>query len=138
MDLSAMFENINWVAILGATVVSMVWSFVWYSKSLAGKQWMEAVGVKESELQKAYAKGVMPVVFFLSVISSFTLAILLSDVQGWVDGIFDGLVIGVGLAATQVLILYAFALRSRKLMMIDATWVIVDFSLMGLTIGLIS
>ena len=138
MDLSYLVDNLNWVAVLGAWIVSMVWSFTWYSKSLAGKQWMKEVDLKESEIEKVYAKKVMPIVTTLSLISAFMLGVLLAEVQGWVDGMFDGLVIGSGIAATQVTILYAFALRSRKLMIIDALWVIVGFALMGLTIGVLA
>jgi hypothetical protein len=138
MDLSVMLENISWGAVIIAAIVSMVWSFVWYSKSLAGEQWMKAVGVKEKDLEKAYASRIMPIVTLLSIVSAFMLALLLNDVQGWVDGFFDGAVIGAGLAATQVLILYAFALRSHKLMIIDATWVVVNFALMGLAISIVA
>ena len=135
MDFSALLENVNWVAVTLAWLASMVWSFVWYSKSLAGVPWMKAVGVKEKDLQKAYMTSVMPVVVVLSFVSAFVLALLLQNVQGWVDGIVDGAVIGTGVAASQVLVLYAFALRPRNLMWIDGVWVIVNFALMGLVIS---
>ena len=138
MDLSAMLSNVNWLAVGASVVVSMVWSFVWYSNSLAGKPWMEAVGVKAKDIEKAYISRILPIVLTTSVIGAFMLNVILVDTQGWFDGLFDGAVLGVGLAATQILFLYAFALRPFKLMWIDATWVIVEFALIGLTIGLLS
>lgn len=138
MDLSALLSNVNWVAVVSATVVSTIWSMVWYSNSLAGKPWMEAVGVKSKDIEKAYVNRIMPVVLVANIIASFTLNLILAKSQGWFDGLFDGAVLGVGLAVPSVLFLYAFALRPFKLMWIDAGWVIGNFALMGLTIGLIS
>lgn len=138
MDLSAMLSNVNWLAVVVSVVISMVWSFVWYSNSLAGKPWMEAVGVKAKDIEKAYISRVFPIVLTASVLGAFMLNVILADTQGWFDGLFDGAVIGAGVVASQLLILYAFALRPFKLMWIDATWVIVEFALIGLTIGLLS
>ncbi len=138
MDLSAMLSNVNWLAVGVSAVVSMVWSFVWYSNSLAGKAWMEAVGVKAKDIEKAYMSRILPIVLVASVFGAFMLNVILTDTQGWFDGLFDGAVIGAGLAASQLIVLYAFALRPFKLMWIDTTWVVVEFALIGLTIGLLS
>ncbi len=138
MDLSEMLNNVNWVAVAVSVVVSMVWSFVWYSSSLAGKPWMEAVEVKAKDIEKAYVSRIMPLVLVTSSVGAFTLNVVLADTQGWFDGLFDGAVLGVGLAASQILFLYAFALRPFKLMWIDATWVIVEFALIGLTVGILN
>lgn len=135
MDFSALLGNVHWVAVLVAAIVSMVWSFTWYSKSLAGNAWMKAVGVTEKELEKAYVTNVMPVVVALSFVGAFVLALVLQGVDGWLDGLIDGAILGVGLAASQVLILYAFALRPKNLLLIDGVWVVVNFTLMGLVIG---
>lgn len=135
MDFSVLIENVNWIAVLAAMAASMVWSFVWYSKSLVGGPWMKAVGVKEKDIEKAYMTSIMPVVVILSFVSAFMLALLLQNVQGWVDGLVDGAVIGAGVAASQVLVLYAFALRPRNLMWIDGVWVVANFALMGLVLS---
>ncbi len=137
MDISELLSRVNWVAVAVSAVVSMVWGFVWYSNTLAGKTWMEAVGVKAKDIEKAYMSRILPIVLVASIIGAFTLNVILADTQGWFDGLFDGLILGIGLAASQLLILYAFALRPFKLMWIDATWVIVEFALIGLIIGLL-
>jgi hypothetical protein len=136
MDFSALLENVNWVAVLVAWLVSMVWSFVWYSKGVVGGPWMKAVGVTEKALQKAYMSRVMPVVIPFSFVSAFVLALLLQGAEGWVDGLVDGAIIGAGVAASQVLVLYGFSLRPRNLMWIDGVWVIANFALMGLVVSL--
>jgi hypothetical protein len=71
MDLSVLFSNINWVAVAASIIVSMLWSVIWYSKSIIGKQWMDAVGVKENEIEKAYVKRIMPVVLVVSIFGAF-------------------------------------------------------------------
>lgn len=138
MEVLEMFGSVNWVAVVVSVVVSMVWSFVWYSDSLAGKSWVKAVGVKSKDIEKAYMTRIMPIVLVASIVGAFMLNLVLVGVQGWFDGVLSGLLIGLGLAASQILILYAFALRPFKLMWIDATWVVVEFALLGLVIGLFS
>lgn len=138
MDIVGMFSDVNWVGVVVSVVVSMVWSFVWYSNSLAGKPWMKAVGVTAKDIEKAYMRRVMPIVLLASIVGVFSLNVILIGIQGWFEGLFGGMLIGIGLAASQILVLYAFALRPFKLMWIDCIWVVAQFALIGLVVGLFS
>ena len=57
-----MFENVNYVGVLVATVLAMVVGFLWYSPMMFAKQWMKLMGLtaeslksKQKEMGKMYA-----------------------------------------------------------------------------------
>jgi len=65
---------INYWAVLGATVASMVVGWVWYSPGVFGKAWGKAVGKRMEDIKKSDAnKGLLSMVF-VSLITAYVLA----------------------------------------------------------------
>lgn len=67
-------QEVNWVAVILAAVVSMVVGFIWYGP-LFGKAWMKLTGKKEmgdkKEMPKTYA-----IMFAASLVTAYVLSVL--------------------------------------------------------------
>lgn len=75
-----MFENINYIELIGAGVAAMVVGFVWYSKTVFGKQWMKEVGITEAQA-KAGSKNVLGMyapMYIGAIVQAFVLSVLIS------------------------------------------------------------
>ena len=80
-------HSLNWLAILVAAISTMVVGFLWYSPILFAKPWMREMGydpndkAKVQEMQKsagpAYGGS-----FVASLVSAFTLALILQGLRG--------------------------------------------------------
>ncbi|MBT8194843.1 MAG: DUF1761 domain-containing protein [Bacteroidia bacterium] len=66
-------ENVNFLAVVVAALVPMVFGFLWYNPKLFGNAWMEAAGMTEEKVQG----GNMAVIFGVSLLLSFLLAMSL-------------------------------------------------------------
>jgi len=70
---------INYFAVAMAGIASMAIGFLWYSKPLLGKQWMEAKGYTEESLKEAQ-KGMGPM-YLLSFAAALLTAYVLAHVM---------------------------------------------------------
>jgi len=69
-----MLNSVNWIAVLAAAVVNMVVGFLWYSKALFGKKWIQAAGISDSEMKgagKAYIWSFVGAILMALVLSVF-------------------------------------------------------------------
>lgn len=65
-------SELNWLAVLVATVVAMVIGSVWYTPGVFGRAWMKSIGVKEKDFMDG---SMQPIIF--AVVSSFVTAVAL-------------------------------------------------------------
>ncbi len=123
------------VAVLLASVASYAWGAVWYMV-MAGP-WMQANGLTEETIDR---KNPTPyVVSFIAtvLVAGMTRHILVSGgIEGAGASLVTGLGLGAFIAAPWVVTNYAFAGRTRVLMLIDATYAIVGCGIIGLVLGL--
>lgn len=68
--------SVNLLAVLGATIVSMIIGSLWYSKFLFGKPWMAAMNVSpaDSEKMRTEAPKAMGGMFAASLVMSYVVA----------------------------------------------------------------
>jgi len=97
--------EMNYLAILTATFITMILGALWYSPLLFGNQWMKLMGFTAEQLKKeGSAKEMM-----ISVITSFVEAVVLASliIMTGADtlfrGIHLGLMIGIGFIAMVTL-----------------------------------
>ena len=76
--------EINYLAILGAAVLSMIVGAIWYGP-LFGKVWMEIVGVDANDMKarEEMQKGAMPLYIIQLLITIGQLYILAHFIKGW-------------------------------------------------------
>jgi hypothetical protein len=135
------FAGINYLAILIAAAAGWIAGAVWYM-SLANP-WMAAVGTTRERIDAAKEQpgASLPFVFAFAacVIMAWVLAGLIGHLgPGQVtlrNGVISALFCWVGFVVTTMLVNYSFAMRSRKLLLIDGGHWLVVLALMGAIIG---
>ncbi|MHC4377695.1 MAG: DUF1761 domain-containing protein [Planctomycetota bacterium] len=131
------FGDLNWLAILVATIVSFVLGGLWYGP-LFGQAWMAAVGKTEEQIRAEGTAGrAMGISFLTQVVASTMLAIVfqLIGLEGWDDGAVLGALIGVGFIATSMASDYAFCNWGSRLWLIQSGYRIVYTALSGAILG---
>lgn len=129
--------DVNYVAVVVATVVGMVIGAVYFMPGVVGNAWMKAVGKTEEEVRAAN----QPVLYVLAAIFQLLMAVLLAATIGWADagtlggGALVGLLVWIGFAAPAVSLTLLFELRSVASHVIVAGHTLISFVVKGAIIG---
>jgi Protein of unknown function (DUF1761) len=127
--------DLNWIAIIVATIIPIVLGALWYSPVLFAEPWMRAVGRTREEL------GDASLGYLLSAIGAFLSAYVLARVVKWaeVDDLWNGALVGffvwAGFVATVLGVTTFFAGRPRSLWAINSGYQLVSLVLMGALLG---
>lgn len=132
MDLS----ELDFLAIFFAALCSFLLGAAWYSPLLFKRIWMEGCGLTELDLRQSNVKFVFVTSFALSLVMAFTLAILLGEQPALGIAVGGGFVIGLCWVATAFGISYVFEQRPLKLFLVNASYHVLQYTLMGLVLGL--
>ena len=128
--------DINWLAVLAATIASFVIGFLWYSPLLFSKIWQREAKLSDEDIRS----GNMPVIFATTFVMAGVATILFAAILGpepeLGDALLFGLIIGAGWIATSFATGYLFERRSLTLWAINAGYNVVLFLAFGLIIGL--
>ncbi|MES2153958.1 MAG: DUF1761 domain-containing protein [bacterium] len=147
MDLSEVlpFGQLNWVAILGCVVVSMLLGYAWYAPFGFGKIWMREEGVTAADARRHMARAI-GVSALGAVFASVAMAVVLYHMSFIVDQFFYadeylfnaavlGLVIGLGFAVPLVMAEVGFAGRSIRLAAVHGGYRLVQFMLIAIILA---
>lgn len=126
----------NFLAIILAAVASFAVGGVWYSKVGFGKQWMEETGITEEKAKQADMKKVFGGAFALNFLAALVLALYLKSNQSLMDAVSFGFAAGSCWVATSFGVNYLFEGKSLRLFLINGGYVIAQFTVMGLVLGL--
>ena len=127
--------SINYLAVLAATVVSMVIGFLWYGP-LFGKAWMQMMNFDKQKMQEMKKKG-MGKAYALTFVTSLIMGYVLAHFVGYVQAttIVDGIVLGfwlwIGFFATTQLGVVLWEGKPVKLYMIKTLNELVTLAVMG-------
>lgn len=132
--------EINWVAVVVATLVGMGIAGTWYSKAF-GPAWRKLTGVSAEDSKKA---GNTPML--LTLLANFTTAVALAAAIGVAANYFEyttlkaamfvGFVAWLAFSATTLLTHNAFELKNPKLTLINNGYQLALFLCMAIVIGL--
>ena len=137
-----MERKTNWLAVAAAVVVSMIIGFLWYGL-LFQNQWMAGNGFT-MEGEKMFKDGVeipmssTPMIF--NTIAMVVYALIMNWLLGrigantWMEGAKAGAAIGV-LMAVGVYIGNVFAQNPMSLTMVDGSYSLVLFTIIGAILG---
>ncbi len=135
MDPATAFANLNGLAIILATFVGFfVLGGLWYGP-LFGKQWMQAFGFNEQDLEQRNMAKVFTAAFVLTLVAATNLALFIGSEATVVMGLMAGLLAGLGWVATFLGVLYLFEARSFKAYAINAGYGVTSLTLMGAILG---
>ena len=95
--------HINYIAVIVATVVSVVTGALWYSPALFAKKWMALVGKTEEELKKGGMGKAYAFVFLGALVQSYALAHLVKFMQSTtiIAGVHTGFLVWLGFVVTS-------------------------------------
>ena len=129
------YVNINWLAVIIATIASMVIGGAWYSPALFGKQWMKLVGTSQKEIDSQ--KKEMPKFYLAAFVAAFITAYVLAIFVKFVGAstIFSGAVVGfwawLGFVATTTLSLVIWEKRNSNLYVLNNGQILISLLAMG-------
>ena len=117
-----LFADINWLAVVVATLSYFMLGAIWYSKALFGAKWAALVGISMNDPNKGKAMGRMFLATFLLILTACVgLAVLVSrmDLYVLISGLRLGAITGICFATTAVAISFVYESRPTALYFID-------------------
>jgi hypothetical protein len=128
--------QINIWAVLAAGLSSMILGGLWYSPVLFGKAWSAASGVTEAQARSANMAKIMGTAFVLAVIGAAVFAAFLGPKPEPIFATAAGLSAGSCWVAGSFGINYLFEQRPLRLFLINGGYHTLQYSLIGLVLGL--
>ena len=130
------WDDIDWIAVVVATIANMVLGFLWYSKFAFLKMWQEDIGMTDEKMKSGNMMMIMGGMVVTLVIATIALALIIGNIGGELEeGLVVGAIIGFGITAANLLPKYMFQLRPNRLAVMDAANAGIGITLSGLIIG---
>lgn len=106
-------NELNWLAVLVASMASFAVGAVWYSDAVFGKTWMKAVGLTKKDTEKANMPKVMGLSFVSTIITAVSIGVLVQPLAltTALQGASFGVLLAVGLLAANKLMMDLFEQR---------------------------
>ncbi len=130
-----MEANVNWLAIVAATLSAFVVGSFWYSPLLFAKAWMKEAGITEEQTNQANMIKIFGTTLVLSFIMATNLAFFFGGEVDFTMGLLYGFLTGFGWVALSMGIIYLFEQKSLKLWLINGGYLTVAFTVMGGILG---
>ncbi|WP_309604756.1 DUF1761 domain-containing protein [Phenylobacterium sp.] len=127
--------HVNWLAVLAAAVSSFVLGGIWYS-ALFAKAWQAAAGLSDEQIAGGDKRLIFGGGFVLSLIASAVFALFLGPNPALMLGFGAGFAAGLCWVTTSFGINYLFERRSLKLFLINGGYHTLQFTLIGVILGL--
>jgi hypothetical protein len=125
--------ELNWLAIVVATIVAFLSGAIWYSKALFGKKWQKSVGLSDKQVNSGNMGEIMGVSAAGIVVSAVAIGLLVKVLvlTTAVQGALFGLMVAVGILGANKLMQVKFERRPIAYWYITLGGDIVALSLMG-------
>jgi hypothetical protein len=136
MDLTTALQNVNYLAVLVAAIIGFAVGAMWYSPVLFAKPWSKYLGFKEDDMSKSNMPLLFGLCFACILVFTFVLALFMGPNRSLVNGLVAGVLAGFGMASTTVAINYLFGRKPLGLFLIDAGYMAVMYTIIGVILGL--
>ena len=137
-------NNINWKAIIASVVASMVIGFLWYG-AIFQNHWMAGNGISMSEDEtKMFKNGAEMDMSFTPMIVNTIFMIIYALIMNWLlnklnaRNLQSGAMVGLAVGVTHlmnVIVSNLFAANPSSLSMVDGSYSLVLFTVMGAILG---
>ena len=128
--------EINVWAVLAAGLSSLILGGLWYSPVLFGKAWSAASGVTEAQMNAANPVQTLGTTFVLATIGAAVFAMFLGPRPAPMFATAAGLSAGLCWVAGSFGINYLFEQRPLRLFLINGGYHTLQYTLIGLVLGL--
>lgn len=133
-------EQVNWWAILIATLSTLPVGYVWYDLKVGfGKRWAKLNNLKVNDLDSSKGMAAtFTVMLGVSLATAIILACLMKAVgiEGFQDSLVFGVIVGVLLRGGAHFIHNGFTKKPMELTLIDAGHDMVSIAVIAITLGL--
>lgn len=131
-------EQVNLLAVFSAAVASFVVGGFWYHEKAFGARWQKLVKLSKKDIQKANMTGIFSAAFALTFVQALLMAIVMVglDIFAAMDGLLFGALTGAAFGSATIGVQYLYAQRTLEQFAIDGGYVLANFAIMGLIIGL--
>lgn len=132
--------QVNWIAVVLATLGSMVVGAIWYAKPVFGEKWQKLVKLDDKKMQKGAAKA-MGTTVVVSFITAFVLAHLTYMSSSFFGTSFMSAAlttafwVWLGFTASRMITHDAFEQRDTKLTILNIAHELVTLLVMAVVIG---
>ena len=129
--------ELNWLAVLVATVAWFIWSAIWYSIPPISKPWQRAVGIEPSQ-SGTPLPTILVATAVLYFITTVVIALLVeaTGAQDAADGIALGVALGVGFGAVSSLISQLYEQKGSAYWVINGINAVVAWSIVAVVLTL--
>jgi hypothetical protein len=134
MDLATAIANIHYPAVLLAAFSTFFIGGLWYSPLLFARPWLQDNGLSDADL-KIGGGPVFAGAIVCAMIQAFVLALFLGPTADARFGAVTGVLVGLGWVAPALTTTFLFERRPRRLVLIDAAYHIVTYTVMGVILG---
>lgn len=120
-----------------AAIVPFIVGFFWYGP-LFGKSWMKQVGLTNRDISRSSISKIFGISFLSMLLAALFIGGIVTSLRRdftILEATLTGGLLGLSLAATALAVSYQYAERTIKLMLIDASYIVVSYALMGLIFG---
>ncbi|MGE0594752.1 MAG: DUF1761 domain-containing protein [Hyphomonadaceae bacterium] len=126
--------EVNWLAVVAAAASSFLLGGVWYS-ALFAKAWQRAAGLSDEQIKGGNAALIFGGSFVLALIASASFAVFLGGQVDAAIGALYGLTAGLCWVTASFGINYLFERKSLTLFLINGGYHTLQFTLIGLILG---
>jgi len=128
--------DVNWLGVLISVILVFAIGALWYGP-LFLKSWMLAQGLPADTRFKPHPARAFGGAGVAGIVAALAMNFLIGPNPDVSRGISVGLAAGIGIGATTIAINYGFANKSNALLIIDAGYTILLFTLIGVAFGLL-
>lgn len=129
-------SGLNYLAVLAAAVLAFVIGGAWYSPALFGKTWQRETGLSDAQLQARNPALIFGLSFVLALVAALVFAMFLGPKPALSLALPAGAMAGIAWVSTSFGINYLFERKSLTLFLVNAGYHTVQFTTMGLVLGL--
>lgn len=130
--------EINWLAVVAATLAAFAVGSIWYSPMLFLKPWQRETGITTDKTEN----GNMPLMFGGTLVLMFVTSLVFSMFLGPAPGVSmamgAGFATGLFLVDTALGVHYLYEQRSLKLWLINGGFNVAVLTTIGLVLGLLT
>jgi hypothetical protein len=128
-------SNINWLAVGVVTIVSFPLGALWHNKKLFGKAWAEDAKSSIDTSNKAAVIRLFSLTALFHFVAVIGLAIAIGNNTTALSGMETGFLISLAWISTSIGVTYMFVGRPFRLILIDAGFYILYFTIAGSILG---
>lgn len=126
------FADLNWLAVVVAGLAYFVLGALWYTNALFGRQYRTALGIDpESQQSPDPMLLVTNLVGWLVSAVALGLIVVAVGADTLLEGAVLGLVVGVGIVGTQMLVTTTYEGRGSALFKVNAPYMLIGYVVMG-------